>query len=330
MKRNSSIIAKVNHFFKHSFFFFILIIIFLLLFFIVKCTIKSNTISNEKQKLMSAIINLNRIKADNNDLQIQFNKLNSDKTILSKEIKELSTILPTLRLENEDSIKKSITYERTISNINRLLSQKKEETEELVCNTQLIDSMKNEINMIAIKVSELKSLLNQNQLSIDSKILQDKDQLDLIKEWVHMGNNIKFELLYRKSDHGYSPLVFHKRCDGKSHTLIIVKSKKRIVFGGYTQVPWNGFDYNDGFNFDNSAFLFNLSLQKKYNVKSPNFATYSGPEYLAVFGYYDLVFGCQGITSKFPTSYGENAETLELTGEENVEYVEIELFSILK
>lgn len=48
----------------------------------------------------------------------------------------------------------------------------------------------------------------------------------------------KFKLLYRASRDGFSADKFHRRCDNRGSTLVIVQSTNDCVFGGYTSVPW--------------------------------------------------------------------------------------------
>ena len=52
-----------------------------------------------------------------------------------------------------------------------------------------------------------------------------------------VGFNNRWVLCYRASSHGWAASTFHNRCDGKSHTVTIIK-KGQYVFGGYTDIPW--------------------------------------------------------------------------------------------
>jgi len=52
-----------------------------------------------------------------------------------------------------------------------------------------------------------------------------------------VGLNPQWELCYRASTHGWASSTFHSRCDGKNHTVTIIKSGQ-YVFGGYTDIPW--------------------------------------------------------------------------------------------
>ena len=51
------------------------------------------------------------------------------------------------------------------------------------------------------------------------------------------GFNSIWKLCYRASDHGWSASTFHGRCDGKRHTITIIR-KDDYVFGGYVDIPW--------------------------------------------------------------------------------------------
>ena len=65
-----------------------------------------------------------------------------------------------------------------------------------------------------------------------------------MREW--LGSDYDMKLLYRASEHGYTAKSFHKYCDDKGPTLIIIKSSEGWIFGGYTTQSWSGDGiYND-------------------------------------------------------------------------------------
>ena len=57
------------------------------------------------------------------------------------------------------------------------------------------------------------------------------------------GSHSNWKLCYRASSHGWAGSTFHSRCDGKPHTVTIIR-KRQYVFGGYTDIAW-------GKNFNN-------------------------------------------------------------------------------
>ena len=65
-----------------------------------------------------------------------------------------------------------------------------------------------------------------------------------LREW--LGNDYKWKLIYRSSEHGYTGESFHEYCDNKGPTLIVLKSSGGWIFGGYTTKSWSGeCIYND-------------------------------------------------------------------------------------
>ena len=57
-----------------------------------------------------------------------------------------------------------------------------------------------------------------------------------------VGSYSKWLLCHRASTHGWDVSIFHSRCDGKHHTVTIIKVGD-YVFGGYTDIPWGKYNY---------------------------------------------------------------------------------------
>ena len=55
------------------------------------------------------------------------------------------------------------------------------------------------------------------------------------------GSNV-WKLCYRASSNGWAASTFHSRCDGKPHTVTIIR-KNHYVFGGYTDIAWGMYAY---------------------------------------------------------------------------------------
>ena len=52
-----------------------------------------------------------------------------------------------------------------------------------------------------------------------------------------IGNNSNWALCWQTSTHGWAASTFHSRCDGKNHTITVIR-KDQYVFGGCTDIPW--------------------------------------------------------------------------------------------
>ena len=91
---------------------------------------------------------------------------------------------------------------------------------------------------------------------------------------------MEFNLIFKKSRDGDSFQDFHKFCDNKGKTVLLIETKEGRKFGGFTNNSWNSSgnwqtDYND--------FVFSLDLDKKYNhTKNPH-STVGDNYYGAVF-----------------------------------------------
>ena len=74
---------------------------------------------------------------------------------------------------------------------------------------------------------------------IDSVILSEEPNQEIfdekIIEWC--GTN-EFELLYRGSRDGFDGKSFHKHCNKRGRTLVLVKNNNGHVFGGFSSISW--------------------------------------------------------------------------------------------
>ena len=119
-------------------------------------------------------------------------------------------------------------------------------------------SVDDELKHILQHQMELFGLLGSG---VDSKIIKDSSQVNLLHEWlVEDKSDGDFYLLYRFSrDRGEGTVFhpdFHSKCDGKECTITIIETKCGKVLGGYTNTPWS---CDDGYLKANKAFLFVLS-----------------------------------------------------------------------
>ena len=94
------------------------------------------------------------------------------------------------------------------------------------------------------EVKEIKKSFYSPLFKKISKIIDNKEYDKCLQEWT--GYDYKWKLLYRASEHGYIADSFHKCCDYKGPTLIVIKSSGGWIFGGYTTQSWSGLSmYND-------------------------------------------------------------------------------------
>jgi hypothetical protein len=61
--------------------------------------------------------------------------------------------------------------------------------------------------------------------------------IEQLQKW--LGEKCKWNLCYRASRDGWSSQDFHKHCDNKGPTVVLVKANN-CIFGGYTEQNWEG------------------------------------------------------------------------------------------
>ena len=111
------------------------------------------------------------------------------------------------------------------------------------------DGLRNDLDTIHCDDSSIRLKISSYYFKNYSEYLPNtqivsKQYDSKLKEW--LGNNYKWKLLYRASEHEYTSKSFHKYCDDKGPTLVVIKSSGGWIFGGYTTQSWSGRSiYND-------------------------------------------------------------------------------------
>lgn len=72
-----------------------------------------------------------------------------------------------------------------------------------------------------------------------SNIIADHDMILSLLRFLepNPGSHKRWTLCYRASSYGWAASTFHSHCDGKPHTVTIIR-KGPYVFGGYTDIAW--------------------------------------------------------------------------------------------
>ena len=68
-----------------------------------------------------------------------------------------------------------------------------------------------------------------------SAIIKNKNHHSTVMSWLPPGATCS--LLYRATSDGKSPADFHRCCDNKGPTLLVIRSGE-YIFGGYTSKSW--------------------------------------------------------------------------------------------
>ena len=264
-----------------------------------------------------------------------FNKMmKSNKFKIKDEINILNKHIYFLNPLDEDDIisiellPKEKNQEEMIKELykkNILLEQKIKSMEEKF--EEKINTLEKKINLICKQKNvpeNAYSLLN------DSLIISKKEEIDLLNSWISPGNRKEYKLIYSASKNGDKVTDFHKYCDNIAPTLILGKTPKGYIFGGFTNVTWN---YNKDENlYDSDAFVFSLNQKKKFHTMDKYNAIRKVEGYCTIFGngsnslqIENNILSCSTHWSNPNSSYGDN---LNLTENQEFSVVEFEVFCI--
>ncbi|KAJ4458046.1 putative K+ channel tetramerization subfamily protein [Paratrimastix pyriformis] len=145
-------------------------------------------------------------------------------------------------------------------------------------------------------------------------------------------------LLYRGTRDGFQSATFHRLCDGRPHTVAVVRATTDHVFGGYAAATWN--QASNNYYDDKQAFVFSLRGTPRSPVKIPHkqsdiYGIYCNPAYGPTWGHnFDLCMadGCNANSNSYTNlgyTYGSpDGAPYFLTGGNNkFQVAELEVFA---
>jgi hypothetical protein len=146
-------------------------------------------------------------------------------------------------------------------------------------------------------------------------------------------SKIKWDRLYRGSEHGFTAATFHRICDNKGPTVVLIRAENGRVAAGYSCVSWtsvNSAEENPrGFLCANDTNENSLCLFKgvprdcrvqQYIDQGPGF---SGGVYIS-----DACNKNYNSSSNIGTGFDSHGDPLALFGKERIKVVEYEVFGI--
>ena len=239
---------------------------------ITKLQTKLNKIQDEKQIDNSSKNKLSDIAKQCNDLKSKVDslitltkklennnkELNSKTNDLSNKFSQIS-VVPDPQFQSRKISNPKTKYYRTIENQN--------------INQEM--SYYNRTN------PNINTNLNLSKDSFNSKIVNFSDITFLQNRIMQINPKIRevfFSLVYRASEDGDKAANFHQKCDRIGPNVILIKTKKGSVFGGFTFRNWEHLARDTDVNRpnlgsasrDSNAFGFNVNKQKIYNNEKPN------------------------------------------------------------
>ena len=268
--------------------------------------------SNDLVTKIDALFNhIKKLENENKELNNKITKLSSSKQIPqinAKKIIPKSNTNYYRTLENQNQENQSSFYNRTNPNINNI---------------------------------------NISKDSINSRIVNYEDIIFIqnrIKEINPRIKDVYFSLVYRATEDGDKAVNFHNKCDKIGPNIVLIKTKKGFIFGGFTFRNWEHLPRDIDINRPNlgsasrdaNAFGFNINNQKIYNNERPNeFAIWCnrnfGPTFKNnLFQIFDSCLKKGGYcTVRRSSHFGGQKTDFEITGGESKFKVdELEVFEV--
>ena len=268
--------------------------------------------------------------------KVEFTNINEFSLELKRKEEDLKSIVESLcsiiKKQEEKINKLEETTKKLEEESNNKIKKLEEEKNEINNKIKkLEEESNNKRKQLGTELNDKKNPLNKFK---ESKILINKEQENMISNWILPNSNIKFTLLYQISRDGDNISTFYNKVNNKVPTLIIVKSKSGYKFGGYTTNTWEA--NNSGYKKDELAFLFSLNKTKKYNIKNDKiqYAIYGSSDRFAFGGGHDLCISDKCTSNNQSYCYYSNysyntTEQYELNGGQMHFYVdELEVYNV--
>lgn len=289
--------------------------------------------------ILKIIIKLKNMLGNDEEHELILKKVDLDNKqtmeIMEEKIKNLEKKLLTFTAEKDELLNKinilteenkSIKDEITLIKMKLNINQNPTNTSK----SDIVTSNNNIIN------NNLNNNINYSLNNFHSKIFNQISEIKFIFDEINkIGNNIRgINLLFRASENGDKMENFDNKCNNKENELIIIKTTKGNIFGGFTKTGWNNKNKDI---FDSNAFMFSYNLKKIYNIVNPQYALHrqSGDGRLS-FGSNSYVFLLgnnflnrnSSTTDKMIDYRGESTEREINGGEKNFKVLELEVFQI--
>ena len=251
-------------------------------------------------------------------------------------IKEIKFSLKQSEKSDKDKFNELYDIIRNLKEENNNLKKRVDNNENLI---------KESINRIKILEDKEQERQKQKELELklkplDSNIIKNNENFEFINKSLKnkeafKNREIKYNLLYRATRDGDDCSKFHEKCDNKNQVLVIFKTTKGLIFGGYTEIGYKG---NGCSIIDNNAFFFSCDLKKLYNVKKGRYALYDGKANGPTFGNSTTIiciqnkmfdYNCTTCSKNDSCFDGISTDNEISCGESTFRLQEIEVFQIL-
>ena len=183
-----------------------------------------------------------------------------------------------------------------------------EESDKIINLENKINNLTERIIFLENKLEKLESKKEVNLHGTTGKILKTEEEFKELFSFISGNNERQFRLLYSPTFDANTKEDFHKNCDNKGSTIVLVETSNGRRFGGFTSLSWKS---NDQWVNDPCACIFSFDTHKKYKLLLPQYSYYGGPGYGPHFGLGDQLgfYNNGGSTGFLDTIHNANFKT---------------------
>ena len=183
-----------------------------------------------------------------------------------------------------------------------------EESDKIINLENKINNLTERIIFLENKLEKLESKKEVNLHGTTGKILKTEEEFKELFSFISGNNERQFRLLYSPTFDANTKEDFHKKCDNKGSTIVLVETSNGRRFGGFTSLSWKS---NDQWVNDPCACIFSFDTHKKYKLLLPQYSYYGGPGYGPHFGVNDQLgfYNNGGSTGFLDTIHNANFGT---------------------
>lgn len=251
--------------------------------------------------------------------QVIFNIKKKERQI-SESINELYEIIKKQQKEFND-LRTTINEQQIeIKKLNEIIKESRDNQQ------KILDGQDIRINKLEEKLKEVENS-NEYRLFSKSKIIRNEyKKEEKLKEWINPNKEINFKLLFRKTRDGSNGTDFHRYCDNKGPTLILIETNKGKIFGGYTPINLESPDYQD--KIDDLTFIFSLNSMTKFTKYKEGYSIRLNKDFGPIFGTGHDFYLNQDMNLGYCNNgnYLRNRELKD--GEEKFKVKEIEIYKV--
>ena len=178
---------------------------------------------------------------------------------------------------------------------------------------------KNNINPIS-NINNINKIISSLFSYEESIIMNNEDIIFLINNLCAKFNKRikKFYLCYRASKEGDTAEIFHKKCDYIKNIIIIISSRNKKKFGGFSTESWET-NAESSYKKDENAFIFSLDNYQIFNVIKPEKALNCSKKFGPIFGKGEIFINDNFFKNASCCNGKEIFDYYDINGKENKE-----------